>query len=127
MSDSGSSSSSSSSTEQTNEDNKVTATEGGVALGKDAQLSYVNQLGPEAAKVVEDAFKLAKEAGLVALGLHQQTVEFQNQALEAASQRATRAEEVENFKDTIIFKDVLPWLVGGTVIFGLINVMGGKK
>lgn len=127
MGGSSSESSSSSSTEQTSEDNKVTATEGGVALGKDAQLSYVNQLGPEAQKVIQDAFNLAKDAGLVALGLHQQTVEFQNQALEAASSRAERAEEIENLKDSIIFKDVVPWLTGGVVLFGLIQVMGGKK
>ncbi len=118
---------SSADTTQTSEDNKVTATDGGVALGKEAQLSYINQLGPEAKEVIEDAFKLAREAGLVALGLHQQTVEFQEKALEHAAARAERAEEIENLKDQIIFKDVLPWLVGGVVLFGMINVSGGRK
>lgn len=127
MGGSSSGSSSSSSTEQTSEDNKVTATDGGVALGKDAQLSYINQLGPEAKAVVERAFELAENAGLVALGLHQQTVDFQNDALQAASERAKRAEEVENLKDTVIFKDVLPWLVGGVVVVGLIQTIGRKK
>jgi len=126
MGGSSSESSSSSSTTQTSEDNKVTATEGGVALGKDAELSYINQLGPEAQEVIRDAFELAREAGAVALGLHQQSIEFQDAALQAASDRAERAEEIENLKDNIIFKDVLPWLVGGTVVFGLINVMRKK-
>lgn len=123
MSGSSSESSSSSSTEQTNEDNKVTATDGSIALAKDASFSYVNQLGPEAQKVVEQAFNLAKEAGLVALGLHEQTVQFQNAALEAAASRAERAEEIENLKDQIVFKDILPWLVGGVVALGFVQTL----
>lgn len=116
----GSSSSSSNSTSSTSEDNKVSATDNAIALGKDSQFSYVDEFSDNVAKAFSDLVDLVRDGGSVAVDAVNNAVSSNERAMQLIAERAKQAEDAENLKDGVLIKDIFPMLVLGVLGFGAI-------
>lgn len=125
-----SSSESSNSTSSNSEDNKVSATDNAIALGKDSSFSYVDEFSDNVKDSYNELVQLAKDAGIAAIGFANTAIETNQDTLELIATRAKQAEDAENLKDGVLIKDIFPMLVIGVLGFGAIfaykNVKGKK-
>jgi len=123
----GSSSSSSNSTSSNSEDNKVTATDNAIALGKDSNFSYQDQFPDNVKEAFSELVQLAGDAGLAAIGFANQAINTNKDTLELVAARAKQAEDAENLKDGVLIKDIFPMLVLGVLGFGAIFAFKGMR
>lgn len=123
----GSSSESSNSTSSNSEDNKVTATDNAIALGKDSNFSYIEEFPDNVRESFSELVQLAADAGLTAIGFANQAIKSNSDALDLVATRAKQAEDAENLKDGVLIKDIFPMLVLGVLGFGAIFAFKSMK
>lgn len=123
----GSSSSSSNSTSSTSEDNKVSATDNAIALGKDSNFSYQDQFPDNVKEAFSELVALAGDAGLAAIGFANSAINANKDTLALVAARAKQAEDAENLKDGVLVKDIFPMLILGVLGFGAIFAFKGMR
>lgn len=126
----GSSSESSNSTSSNSEDNKVSATDNAIALGKDSEFSYHDEFSDNVKDAFSDLVMLAGDAGIAALGFANAAINANEGALDLVATRAKQAEDAENLEDGILIRDIMPMLILGVLGFGAIfayTSVKGKK
>lgn len=123
----GSNSEANTSTSSNSEDNKVSATDNAIALGKDSQFSYVEEFPDNVKAAFTELIDLAKDAGLTAIGFANEAIKANSDSLQLVADRAKRAEEVENLKDGVLVKDIFPMLVVGVLGFAAIFAYKSMK
>jgi len=121
--------SSSSSTSTNTEDNKVSATDNALALGKDSSFSYSNDFSENVKEAFEELVQLSRDTGIAAMGFAQQAIQSNEKNVETMAARATTAEETATLKDQIIFKQLIPYIGVALLlwVFSFGNTKGGKR
>ncbi len=123
----GSNSESNTSTSSNSEDNKVSATDNAIALGKDSQFSYVEEFPDNVKAAFTELIDLAKDAGLTAIGFANEAIKANSDSLQLVATRAKQAEDAENLKEGVLVKDIFPMLVVGVLGFGAIFAYKSMK
>jgi hypothetical protein len=125
----GSSESSSSQTQQTsttNQDNRVAAEPGGVALGQGASVNIQDQFSDNVQKAFNELIDLSRQAGAVAVDFSTRAIEANEKALTEVAKRASQAEQTETLGEKRIFTDIFPYVAAAVVAIVAVQIFAKR-